>query len=84
MLDFELLKPEKDQIYKHRNGSVFKIICMAKSANDCTQDIVVYQSISDTDFKSGQIWTTPIVDFSKPNKFKLIESDIMSGKILGI
>lgn len=72
MLNFDLLKPEPNQIYQHRSGSLFIIVCIAKSANDCTQDIVVYKSINDTDYKAGQVWTTPLVDFSKPNKFKLV------------
>lgn len=72
MLNYDLLSPSEGQIYKHRNGRLFIIICMARSSNDCTQEIVVYKSLDDTDYPKGQVWTRSLVEFSTPGRFKLV------------
>ena len=70
MIKFSLLNPQPGEEYLHKNGGTYKILHRARNSNDCTQELVVYQSLYDSDdFSTGQIWVRSLVEFSTPGRF---------------
>ena len=73
-LNFELLDPQPNEVYIHKNGHHYKILNRARNSNDCTQELVVYEALEDSsDYKTGQIWVRSLVEFSTPGRFTKIE-----------
>ena len=60
------------QVYVHRNGGTYRIVCMARSSNDCHQELVVYESMQDGDFPKGTVWVRTFTEFTTPNRFILL------------
>ena len=59
-------------IVTHKNGKHYKIVCIARSSNDCHQKLVVYQSLEPSDFPEGTIWVRTMTEFLTPDRFQVM------------
>lgn len=58
----------KDEIYKHFKGKTYKIILVARDSDDCTEELVVYESLEDSDYPKGTVWVRPLTKFEGLHK----------------
>lgn len=63
-------------IYLDKNNIKYKVLHIAKNANDCFQQLVVYTNLEQTyDTPIGQIWVIPLHYWNNKNRFIKYEMD---------
>ena len=54
----------------HKKGGLYEVIALARSSNDCKQELVVYESLEDSDdFPRGTVWVRSRTEFETPGRF---------------
>jgi len=64
------MQPKKGEVYRHSKGGRYVILCLAHNSNDPVQQMVVYQSLTDSfSYPVGTIWVRTLTEFCTPGRF---------------
>ena len=61
-------------VFQHKNGGLYEIVCTARNSNDCKQELVVYKSLQESDFPLGTIWVRTMTEFNTLGRFVLFRA----------
>jgi hypothetical protein len=58
----------KGELYEHCKGSLYLILEVARDSSECAKEMVVYKSLTKSDYPAGTIWTRPLEEFIDMHK----------------
>lgn len=54
---------EVGEKYQHFKGKRYKVLMIVRDSNDCTKKVVIYESLDDTDYPKGTVWSRLLSEF---------------------
>ncbi len=64
----EKTKPKKNDIYTHYKGNKYRIKEIVRNSDDCTEELVIYESLQESDYPVGTAWSRPLKSFIDNHK----------------
>ena len=67
-------------IYQHKRLGIYEVVAIGRDANNYSQQLVIYKSLTDSKFLAGTIWVRTIEEFSTPGRFTRILNSSINDK----